>query len=234
MGNDDSDVGLVQLGNWAIGRSALEEPGAGWEETVAGRFPEEGLLPPRAREDFPLKGWRHLHSSNTPWAIEVLILGAPSELHPGRWVLVQLSRDANGWQFAMPGSYLPVPVQEVRRQGLRLEWAKPEFIMGAGSEPEITVVLTNDSAGRWIPTEGDHCHVQGIIFDDQGARIGNGWYAHKQAAQLPAVDPGQRAVLPAFRNNPELVGLPGGRYQIMATLTALDLRTATRGSLTVL
>lgn len=156
MGNDDSDVGLVQLGYWAIGRSALEEPGAGWEETVAGRFPEEGLLPPRAREDFPL------------------------------------------------------------------------------SEPEISVVLTNDSAGRWIPTEEDHCHVQGIVFDDQGARIGSGWYAHKQAAQLPALDPGQRAVLPAFLNNPELVGLTSGSYQILATLTALDLRTATRGSLTFL
>lgn len=234
MGNEDSDVGLVQVGNWEIGRSALEEPGAGWEQTLAGRFPEEGLLPPRAREDFPLKGWRHLHSSNPPWAIEVLILGAPSELHPGRWVLVQLSRDANGWQFAKPGSYLPVPVREVRRQGLRLEWAKPEFIMSAGSEPEITVVLTNDSAGRWIPTEEDHCHVQGIVIDDQGARIGNGWYAHKQAAQLSALDPGQGAVLPAFLNNPELVGLTSGSYQIVATLTALDLRTATRGSLTVL
>ncbi len=233
MGNKDSTASRVQLGNWEVESSAVEEAGVNWADIVSGRLPQENILPPRAGDDFPLQGWRLLHSSSPAWASEVLILGAPSELRPGRWVVVQLSHDRSGWQFAAPSSYLPVPVRDVRRQGLRLEWAKDEFFMTGGSEPKITVVLVNESTEQWTPTEEDLAHVQGIVLDQHGNQIGNGWYAHKRAAQLPALRPGQRTVLAAFRNNPELTGLPSGPYTILAFLTALDLRTAAPASLTV-
>lgn len=234
MGNNDLGMLLVQLGSREIEAAALEEAGVSWEEIVTGRFPEENMLPPRARDEFPLRGWRSLHTSYPSWASEVLVLAAPSEVRPGRWVLVQLSQDKNGWQFATPGSYAPVPVREVRRQGLRLEWSKTTFSMAKGTQPEIAVVLGNEAASPWNATEEDHGHVQGIVLDHEGNRIGNGWYAHGKVAQLPPLGPGEQTVLPAFLNNPELDGLESGSYQILATLTAVGLRTTAPAGLTVL
>lgn len=230
----NSEFLLVQVGPWEVERSALHQVGVSWEEIVSGRFPEENMLPPRAPDDFPSRGWRRLHTSSPSWALEVLVLGAPSQTSPGRWVLVQLHRDRNGWQVATPASYLPIPVREVRRQGLRLEWSEPNFTMTKGSQPEIAVILINDSASPWHPTEEDHGHVQGIVLDRKGNRIGNGWYAHGKAGQLPLLDQGQQILLPAFLNNPELDELEPGGYQILASLTSLGLRTTTRASFTVL
>lgn len=232
MGNKNSEL-LAQLGPCEVERSTLREVGTSWHEIVSRWFSEENVLPPRAASDFPLRGWRRLQISYPSWALEVHVLGAPDQANSGRWVLVQLHRDGNGWQFASPASYLPIPVQEFRRQGLRLEWSEPNFTMTKGARPEIAVVLINESAGVWNPSEEDHSHVQGMVLDDKGNRIGNGWYAHGKAAQLPPLDPGQQFVLPAFLNNPELDGLVPGRYQIRASLTALGLPTMTVASLTV-
>lgn len=233
MGNKNSELLMAQLGPWEVERSTLHEVGVSWDEIVSRWFSAENVLPPRALDDFPLRGWRRLHTSYPSWALEVLVLGAPDQASPGRWVLVQLHRDRNGWQFASPASYLPIPVQELRRQGLRLEWSKPNFTMTKGSPPEIAVVLINDSASPWNPSEEDHSHVQGIVLDYEGNRIGNGWYAHGKVAQLPPLDPGQQTVLPALLNNPELDGLVPGGYQIHASLTALGLATTTLARLTV-
>jgi hypothetical protein len=214
-------------------RSALEEAGTSWEEIVWGRLPKDDMMPRRTRDDFPLKGWRVVHASSEPWATEVLILAAPSDVSLGRWVLVQLALGSDGWSLAMPASYLPVPVREMRRQGLRLEWAKPEFFMAEGSKPDIAVVLVNESAHDWNPTEEDRCHVQGMVLDDQSEGIGNGWYAYGLTDQLPALGPGHRTILPAFLNNPELDDLQSGHYQLLANLRALDLRVAGPATLTV-
>jgi hypothetical protein len=234
MGNKNSELLLLaQLGPWEVERSALHQAGIPWGEIVSHWFSDQNMLPPRAADDFPLKGWRHLHTSHPSWAQEVLVLGAPDQTNPGRWVLVQMHRDRNGWQFASPASYLPIPVQEVRRQELRLEWSKPNFTMTEGSPPEIAVVLINDSSSPWNPSEEDHGHVQEIVLDANGSKIGNGWYAHGKVAQLPSLEPGQQTVLPTFLNNPELGGLAPATYQIRASLTALGLTTAKLARLTV-
>ncbi|MEJ1194306.1 hypothetical protein [Pseudarthrobacter sp. CCNWLW207] len=233
MGNKISELQLTQLGPWEVERSTLHEVGMSWDEIVSRWFSEENVLPPRASDDFPLIGWRRLQTSYPSWALEMLVLGAPDQASPGRWVLVQLHHDKNGWQFAGPASYLPIPVQELRRQGLRLEWSQPKFMMTKGSPPEIAVVLINDAASTWNPSEEDHSHVQGIVLDYKGNRIGSGWYAHGKAAQLPPLAPGQQLVLPALLNNPELDGLVPGRYQIRASLIALGLPTTILASLTV-
>lgn len=234
MGNSDISVGLVQLGIWEVERSGLEEPGTGWEEAVSSWFPNGNNRPPRAQADFPPNGWRVLHTVNkSPWASEVIILAAPSTAVAGGWVLVQLSRDDNGWQFATPWSYTPVPVRAERRQGLRLDWAETEYSLAKGSKPEITVFLINDSTRKWSPTEEDAAHVQGVVMDQQGNQIGSGWYAHGTSAQLPALEPGQRIELYAFHHNPEFAGLSSGDYQILAFLTALDLRTPSPARLTI-
>lgn len=233
MGNEEADGHMIRLGDWDVLRSSLEEPGTGWYNVVAGRVPQERILPKRAGADFPLTGWRVVHAASEPWAAEVLILAAPSTTSPGRWVLIQLALGPGGWYLASPWSQLPVPVHAVRRQGLRLEWAQPGFTAAEGAKPLITVVLVNDSDAVWQPTEADRSHVQGVAFSREGNRIGNGWYASGLTEQLPSLGPGEQAFLPAFLNNPELEGLPKGSYQLMATLTALDLRVGTRAALTV-
>jgi hypothetical protein len=233
MGKNDPLEQLIQLGHWDIQRHILEAAGTSWENIVSGRLSKENMMPRRATEDFPLNGWRVLEASSEPWASEVLILGAPSVSSPGRWAVVQLALGQGGWSLAMPTSCLPVPVREVRRQGLRLEWSKPEFFMAAGSKSDIAVVLVNDSIRDWNPTEEDRCHVQGVVRDEQGEGIGNGWYAFGLTDQLPPLGPGQRTTLPAFLNNPELDDLKSGRYQLLANLPALDLRVASPGTLTV-
>ena len=233
MGNDESTSQLIQLGSWDVMRSALEGAGTGWEEIVSGRLPKDDMMPRRTRDDFPLQGWRVVHASNETWASEVLILAAPSQVSRGRWVVVQLALGPEGWSLAMPASYLPVPVREIRRQGLRLEWAKPEFFMAQGSKPDIAVVLVNDSAHAWNPTEEDRCHVQGLVLDNQGEGIGNGWFAYGLTDQLPALGAGHGKILPVFLNNPELDDLQSGHYQLLANLPALDLRVAGQATLTV-
>ena len=104
MGNDDAAPRLVQLGDWDVELSLLEEPGAAWDDLVSAWLPLESRLPPRSPDDFPSNGWRIVRTFHPEWAHEAMILGAPSQVEPNRWVLVQLSRDDNGWQFASPYS----------------------------------------------------------------------------------------------------------------------------------
>lgn len=222
----------VQLGNWDVTTSLLEEPGVSWQDAIADWFPN-GSLPPRRREHFPLKGWRVLDTSRSDWAEEVSILGAPSTEEPGRWVLVQLSRHAAGNHITSPAVFRPLPVQEVRRQGLRLGWSGPEFSMACGGSPDITVVLVNESDIHREPVEEDDSHVQGLVLDLHGQRIGDGSFVHGMAPPIPELGPGQRIELPAFRNNPELTGLPAGEYQLAAILTSLNLRAEGSARLTI-
>lgn len=234
MGNDGGAPRLVQLGNWDVELSLLERLGAAWDEIVSTWLPAENRLPRRAPDDFPSNGWRIVHTFHPEWAHEVMILGAPSQGEPNRWMLVQLSRDDNGWQFAMPFSSCgPIPTREERRAGLRLDWAKTTYSMAVGSMPEVNVVLVNESVQEWTPTEEDTSHVQGLVLTQEGEQIGNGWYATGSTPQLPRLQPGQETMLPAFRNNPELKNLPAGDYQMVAFLAALNLRTVIPGKLTI-
>lgn len=234
MGNDDAAPRLLQLGNWDVKPSLLEQPGAAWDETVSAWLPAENRLPPRAPDDFPSHGWRIIHTFHPEWAHEAMILGAPSLGEPDRWMLVQLSRDDNGWQFAMPFSSCgPIPIKEERRAGLRLDWTKATYSMAMGSMPEINVVLANESSREWTPTEEDTSHVQGLVLTRQGEQIGNGWYATGSTPLLPTLQPGQETMLRVFRNNPELKDLPAGDYQIVAFLAALNLRTVIPAKLTI-
>ncbi|MDQ1056019.1 hypothetical protein QE394_003947 [Arthrobacter sp. SORGH_AS 212] len=234
MGNYDAAPRLVQLGNWDVELSLLERPGAAWDEIVSDWLPAENRLPPRAPDDFPSNGWRVVHTFHPEWAHEAMILGAPSQVEPDRWVLVQLSRDDNGWQCAAPFSTGgPVPIKEERRAGLRLDWAKTTYSMATGSMPEINVVLVNESLREWTPTAEDTSHVQGLVLTQHGEQIGNGWYATGSTPLLPTLQPGQEAMLPAFRNNPELKNLSAGDYQMVAFLAALNLRTVIPAKLTI-
>ncbi|WP_307427917.1 hypothetical protein [Pseudarthrobacter defluvii] len=234
MGNDDAAPRQVQLRNWDVELSLLEGPGAAWDDIVSAWLPAENRLPPRAPYDFPPNGWRIVHTFHPEWAHEAMILGAPSQGEPDRWVLVQLSRDDKGWQFAMPFSSCgPIPTKEERRSGLRLDWAKATYSMAMGSMPEITVVLVNESLREWMPTEEDTSHVQGLVLNQHGEQIGNGWYATGSTPRLPSLQPGQETTLPAFRNNPELRSLGAGEYQVVAFLAALNLRTVVPAKLTI-
>jgi hypothetical protein len=234
MGNDDAAPRLVQLGNWEFEHSLLEGPGAPWDDVVSVWLPAGNRLPPRAPDDFPSKGWRIVHTFHPAWAYEVIILGAPSQGDPNRWVLVQLSRDDNGWQFATPySSFGPIPAREERRAGLRLDWAKTTYSMAKGFIPEINVVLVNESSREWTPSDEDTSHVQGLVLNQKGEQIGSGWYVTGSTPRLPKLQPGQRTTLPVFRNNPELESLPTGDYQIVAFSAALNLRTLIPANLTV-
>lgn len=234
MGNDDGTPRLAQLGNWDVKLSLLEGPGAAWDDIVSAWLPAENRLPPRAPHDFPSNGWRIVHTFHPEWAHEAMILGAPSQMEPDRWVLVQLSRDDNGWQFAMPFSSCgPIPIREERRAGLRLDWAKTTYSMAMESMPEVNVVLVNESLQEWTPTGEDTSHVQGLVLTQHGEQIGNGWYATGSTPRLPTLKPGQETLLPAFRNNPELKNLPAGDYQMVAFLAALNLRTVIPAKLTI-
>ncbi|TDT74711.1 hypothetical protein DFO47_11270 [Arthrobacter sp. AG258] len=227
--------GLIQLGVWEVHPQTLKATGVAWEDVVAGRIPKEinGHLPPKAGKDFPSMGWRVVDTRIEPWSDEVLILGAPSTAELGRWVLTQLARGDDGWYFASPMNCLPVPSREHRRQGLRLQWAQERFTRSRQHPRPLDVVLSNDSDTPWFPTELDTEHVQGVVFNNAGQRLGTGWFAHGQAERLPELHPGQRLTLPVVWENEVFEKLAIGQYQIAAHLVALNLRTGAEAGLTI-
>ena len=234
MGSN-SDIGqLVQLGSWDVWKGALAKPGASWEGILAGRLGDRDIMPRCAPEDFPISGWRVVHTAEEPWAEKVLILAAPSASIAGRWVLIQLAGGREGWWLGGPASHVPVPVREVRRQGLHLKWARDAFLVERGSTPDATVELLNVGDRVWEPTEEDRRHVQGMVLDLQGEQLGTGWYAHGLTDQLPALMPGARVTLPVSFNHTELQHLSPGNCLLAANLSSLHLWTGTRAALRVM
>lgn len=226
---------LVQLGPWEVDAKTLDAPGAAWNSVVPGRIPTgtNSGLPPKAGSDFPSAGWRVVGSAREPWAEEVLILGAPSVVAPGRWVLVQLAHLEDGWSLAAPLDGIPVPTRESRRQGLRLHWDRESFECGRGSIPILEVVLQNDADIRWTPTELDTEYVHGRIFDHEGRQLGSGWHSYGKSRLLPTLAPGEGTRLSVTCDEQVAQKLPQGSFQVVAYLSAMGLSTKTRAGLIV-
>lgn len=235
MKNPYPDLELLQLGHWEVRSQALDGPGMSWDEVLEQRMPADKAVLALAPEDFPNRGWRVVDTTSADWASEVVILGAPSALYAGRWVLVQFARRGNHWLLAQPVSCLPVPPREIRRRGLRLEWTEQEFLFDKDNDKDrsVTVVLKNNSSSPWIPTEEDLSHVQAVIVDGRGKKIGNGWYAYGKSCRLPELGPGEEVMLSTLRNNAELDEIPTGDYRMVAWLTSLGLCTNNEAGLAV-
>jgi hypothetical protein len=181
-------------------------------------------------DQLPQNGWRLIHQSPAQgnWGGSE-VFAAP---HPGvadsGWAVATLSSPGRGRKWILsadPGPVRPVPGRAARRAALSLSWADG-LRSPAGSIPELSIRLRNDSDQVWSNEHSDSAYVRGWLLDGDGNRLEeSSWFAFGAGDPLPRLRPGETVVLPVEMASYAYQNLSAGTYQLEAVIVTLDLRS---------
>lgn len=179
----------------------------------------------------PSDGWRRIASRDDARS-RAETFAAPCPNEPGAWVFVSMVERDGLWRISSNSVFpeRPVPSRARRRRHLRLHW-QGTVVVAAGSQPALSLTVTNEGTQRWRNVAGDDPSVDVHVVDPPGGRKPGGYHPYiPRSRQLPDLDPGESVELLQVawhaHNGADLdiSEFPPGRYELVAIVSSLGLR----------
>jgi len=228
-GGGGADLTMVSLGHVDIDPQVLTGEGGSLREAIGGRPLDDRIG--EIAERLPRAGWRLIHRSPAQgdWGGSEVFAALCGETADSGWAVATVSAPGGGGDWILsadPGPVSVFPGRAARRAALSLSWPD-DLSATAGSIPELSIRLRNETDRVWSNDRGDMAYVAGWLLDADGRRLEeSSWFAFGVGDTLPTLQPGEMVTLPVAMASFDYQSLSPGNYQLDAMVVALDLCSA--------